>query len=287
MKKSKLQRIKSELKAAGVTSYGMSKLSIKEIPNILHDNETIGGVVYGQVGGGNTAVLLATNKRVLYIDRRMMFMTTDELTYDVVSGIKVTSAAPFTSVSLHTRIRDYTIRFANAKCARIFTEYIEKRRIEAQSPDDAPHRTSAVPQPAFKEQGNEAVQFLRNNEIAVLSTVDQTGNVHGSVVYYFPDAKNDIYFMTKTGTNKSTDVIVHGQTALTIHEPGTLKTLQIQGIAEMETDPQIKSWVFDQAVKPRSYKEGTHLPPVTKLKKGSFVIIRIHPTHIKYSDYTK
>ena len=50
----------------------------------------------------------------------------DELTYDVVSGINITTAL-FSSVTLHSRINDYQVRFTNTKCASIFTEYVEER----------------------------------------------------------------------------------------------------------------------------------------------------------------
>ncbi|CAN5431029.1 hypothetical protein BH10PAT3_BH10PAT3_0620 [soil metagenome] len=74
---------------------------------------------------------------------------------------------------------------------------------------------------------------------------------------------------------------------MTIHEPGTLQTLQINGTAEVETEQKIKDSVFARMVKPRAYNDGTHLPPVTKLQEGSFMIIRVSPSFMSYHDYAK
>lgn len=100
-----ISRVRQELKAVGVTRHGLAKPESKELPRVLHDDEHIGGVIYGQIGSGNSAMLVATDRRVIYLDHRALFMTTDEMTYDVVSGVRSTTAGPFTAIILHTRIK--------------------------------------------------------------------------------------------------------------------------------------------------------------------------------------
>lgn len=284
-----LTRIKEELIKAGVTRYGLAKAESKELPKIIHENEHIGGVVYGQIGGGSSAMLVATDHRIIFVDHKPLFMTTDELTYDVVSGIKSTKAGPFTSVILHTRVNDYVMRYVNAKCASIFVSYIESRRLEGGKYDQP---TGRFEQDAWKPSfhnisDKEALTFLKEHDLAVLSTVDRTGNVHGAVVYYLVDENNLIYILTKSGTGKGRNVYANGQVALTIHEVGTLQTLQIQGTASVETEQSIKDTVFNQLIKLRTYQGEKHLPPVTKLSEGAFMVIRIKPDILSYHDYSK
>ena len=95
------------------------KSESRYLPHIIHDDEHIMGVVYGQYSGGS-AMLIATDHRVIFLDRKPLFTTMDELTYDVVSGIKLDRSGLFVSVVLHTKIANYTIRYANAKCANKF-----------------------------------------------------------------------------------------------------------------------------------------------------------------------
>ena len=130
------QRVKQELKAVGVTRFGFMKFAINYLPKIIHKDEHIHGVVYGRYGektGSLTLVegmLVATDHRIIFVDHKPGYTSTDEITYEVVSGIK-TNKAFFSAVTLHTRIGDYTIGFANSRCAAKFTRYVEKRRLES------------------------------------------------------------------------------------------------------------------------------------------------------------
>lgn len=290
MNKEKAARIREELKAAGMTRYGLTKMATRELPRVIHDDEHIGGVIYGKVGGASSAMLVATDKRVIYIDRRAMFTATDELTYDVVSGIKVTSSGPVTSVLLHTRVNEYSLHYVNPKCAQIFTSYIEKKRLEGGSYNEVTGRHSSKsqePSGFVNILDKASIDFLRSNDLAVLSTVDRNGNVHGSAVYYLVDKDNQVFVLTKSGTNKAKDVYAHNQVALTIFNEKSAQTLQIQGLAEFETSKRTKDLVIAQIEKPRQYNNEFHMPPVVKIQAGEYVIIRISPTEAKFTDYAK
>lgn len=282
-----IRRVIEELKSVGVTRHGLAKAESRQLPSILHHDEHIGGVIYGRIEGGSSAMLLATDHRIIFLNKRPLFSTTDELTYDVVSGVKSNTAGPFTSVVLHTRITDYTFRYVNSNCAKIFIKYIEKKRLEKGTYNQASGRhEEETSVPAFQTITDEkAAKFLKEHDLAVLSTVDRTGNVHGAVIYYLVDQNNLIYILTKSDTGKGRNVYAHSQVAMTVHEPGTLKTLQIQGTAEIETDQKVKDSVFARMVKPRIYKGETYLPPVTKLQEGSFMVIRIKTSSMNYHDY--
>jgi general stress protein 26 len=287
------KRIRDELKAVGVGSIGLLTPESKGLARILHPDEHIGGVVYGLYSGG-LAWLIATDQRVIFLDRKPFYTSTDELTYDVVSGVVSTRAGLFVAIVLRTRINTYSIRFVNPKSARIFVDYIETRRLEGGHYDHATFRHTPAdkppppPPPVFQNTSDEALNFLKAHDLAVLSTVDRTGNVHGAVVYYLVDQNNNfVYILTKSGTGKGRNVYAHGQVALTVHEAGTVQTVQLQGFAEVETDQATKDSIFAQIVKPRPYRGEMQLPPVTKLHEGAFMVIKIAPTFISLHDYAK
>jgi general stress protein 26 len=283
------QRIINELKSVGMTRHGLAKPESRELPMILHEDEHIRGVIYGRSESNDSAMLVATDRRVLFLDNQFLFKTIDELSYDVVSGISSSIAGPFTSITLHTRVTDYTLRYVNAKCARIFIKYIEAKRLEdktdGQQDSPAERATIAVTTHSPIDETTEAL--LKGQNIAVLSTVDRTGNVHGAVIHYVVDQNYIMYILTKSGTGKGRNIYSHEQVAVTIHEPGTLKTLQMQGIARIETDQMVRDNVFLQLTQPRNYKDGINPPPVTQLHNGSFMVIRVIPTIISYHDYAK
>lgn len=129
------RRVFKELRAAGVTEYGMRKFAIKYLPNIIQPDEQIMAVVYGRYhdkGNGavlNAGVLVATDKRIVFLDYKPGFKSTDDITYEVVSGVNSTWAI-FSSVTLYTTMGDYKISYANAKCAKKFVDYVAKRCLE-------------------------------------------------------------------------------------------------------------------------------------------------------------
>lgn len=79
------KRVKAELIKAGVTTYGLMKAESRHLPEHVHEDEHIGGVVYGRYEGGS-GMIVATDKRVLFLDYKPFYKSTDEIHYDVVSG---------------------------------------------------------------------------------------------------------------------------------------------------------------------------------------------------------
>lgn len=275
-------RIRKELLAAGITSHGLRKGEVQVLPDILHADEHIGGVVYGRYTNG-LGMLVATNRRVIFLDKRLLFTSNEEVTYDVVSGIKMSTAGLVSSLVLHTRVKDFTLRYVNQKCANMFKKYIETRRLEG----PAAETTTELPKLSLPFLTPEAITFLQSQEIAVLSSADKAGVVYGAVVYYVTDEQHRIYSLTKADTTKARNIIAHNRVALTIFDAVNDQTLQLQGTAKIETDEKIKRHIFDQIMKPHKYSRGYKLPPVAWIDAGMFVIVTVTPTSGNYSDFSK
>jgi general stress protein 26 len=286
------KRIIAELKAAGMTSYGTVKMETNKLPSYIHQDEHIGGVVYGRTTGQKvgSAMLVATDKRIIFLDVKPFFVTFDEVSYDVVSGVKKSSAGPFASVTLHTRVRDYGLRYVNKLCAEKFVHFIETH-IELHNSDDLKNVPNEVWKSTIREQklvapDHNAMGLIGSQNIATLSTVDNEGNVHGAVIHYLY-LDEQFYFVTKSETTKARHIALHNQVALTIHEQNSLQTVQISGIAEKERSTEIISEVFKSISTPKNYAEGNHFAPIVSMKKGDYVVFRVSPTTIKYHDFSK
>lgn len=280
------RRIRQELKQSGVTAYGLHKFATRYLPHILHEGEHVNGAVYGRYTAGTgmlnweEGMLVATERRIIFLDRKPGYETTDELTYDVVSGVQKSYAWPFASITLHTRLGDYTIRFANKRCIDAFMHYVEKRRLESVNGNGQP----STNKPLTIDQ--KMSTFLNDNDTLVLSTVDRAGNAYGAVVHYFFHG-NTIYILTKTETQKMHNILAHRQVALTLCNYATLQTLQLQGVAEIEPRQFVKDKVFAIMSKPRVYGEHMEYPPVTGLTNGSYIIVRIYPYKARFSEFGK
>ncbi len=286
------KRILSELKAAGMTSYGALKMETDKLPRFIHEDEHIGGVVYGRTTGQKvgSAMLVATDKRIIFLDAKPFFVTFDEVSYDVVAGVRDTNAGPFAGIILHTRVRDYGLRYVNKVCAERFVKFIETH-IELHEKVE----TNNVPNEVWKSTSREqklvypdhnALGLIGSQTIATLSTVDREGNAHGATIHYVY-LDEQFFFVTKSETEKSQHIALHGQVALTINESGSLQTVQISGIADKEENSEIIAEVFKFISSPKNYKEGNHFAPIVSMKKGDYVVIRVSPTTIQYHDFSK
>jgi hypothetical protein len=124
------QALKDHLKLLGADWYDLLLPETHYLHKLVSPAERIVGVVYGRykrehshlVGRG---VLVATDQRVLLVDKKPMFLSCDEIIYRVISGVTYSKAGPAGTVTLHTRMGDIYLRTLNHKCARIFVQAIE------------------------------------------------------------------------------------------------------------------------------------------------------------------
>ncbi|MGZ6005411.1 MAG: PH domain-containing protein [Candidatus Saccharimonadales bacterium] len=134
--KSKLKRVRNELKAAGMTSYGLNKFNARYLPKIILDNEHIQSVIYGRYTEGAgflnfvDRMVVATDERVISINHKPGYTDIDEFTYDIIDGVEESTAGPFAAVTLNTKVSHFTIRFVNKKCAQNFVNFVEGRRVD-------------------------------------------------------------------------------------------------------------------------------------------------------------
>lgn len=132
-------KIGQELRQAGVSRYGMLKFNAHYLHRIIHPDEHIKAVVYGHYGTeliGTEGMLVATDRRVVFLDHKPGYTNMEEFSYDVISGVRFAQAGVFTSVTLHTKLGSFTIKYANANCARRFVSCIGTRRVELSNLDN-------------------------------------------------------------------------------------------------------------------------------------------------------
>lgn len=271
-----------------MTAYGQFKLSSRHLPKIIEEDEHIKGVVYGHCGIG-LAMLISTDKRVVYLERRPMFTSMDDIGYDMVAGVKYVDAGILPSVTLYTRMGDYTLTYINPTCAGRFERYIESRIEHLAGLESAlpPEPVSEMPVKKAPVLSTEARDFLSKHEVGVLSTTDRTGDVRGTTIYYALGGDEKIYMITKGDTAKSHNMLANHQVALTVFDADEAKTAQIQGYAEIEADLATKQAIFKQLIRPRKYGDETRMPPIAELDAGGFISFRITPVSVSYTDYMR
>ena len=125
------ERIYNELRNMGAVRYDLLLPETHTLPIIIQPKEHVTGVVYGrytmtsngQVGRG---ALVATDKRLLLVDKKFLFLRCDEFGFGSVSGITFSRVGYIGTVVLHTRLGDIQLRTLNFACAKHFVESVEK-----------------------------------------------------------------------------------------------------------------------------------------------------------------
>lgn len=127
-------RILAALKAVGAGSYNMLLPETHSMYLVIHPFEQITGVVYGRykqdrqglqpiTGRG---VLVATDKRIVFVDKKPLFIRSIEISYMVVAGIAYSRVGLIGTVTLYNKTGDIRIRTFNQTCAYHFVEAVEE-----------------------------------------------------------------------------------------------------------------------------------------------------------------
>lgn len=122
-------RVIEELKLHGASWYGQTMMEARYLPRIIHPDEHLEGVVYGWQEVG-IVMLVATDRRILFIDKKPLYARDDEISYASVRGVSHAHKLFVITVTLHTQVDDFVVNTFNAKCVTNFVKSIERHSLE-------------------------------------------------------------------------------------------------------------------------------------------------------------
>lgn len=133
-----LAEIKQALKTVGADTYDLLLPETYALVNLLQVDEYIAAIVYGkyrQMKSENEIItgrgaLIITDKRVMLVDKKPLFLRYDEVPFQVVIGVTYSRIGLAGTIVLHSRIGDITIRTFNHTCATIFVAAVEAKLFE-------------------------------------------------------------------------------------------------------------------------------------------------------------
>lgn len=127
--KQKRRYVYNRLRELGLDFIELSRSEANYLPSVLHDDEFIGGVIVGRSEPGHI-MIVATDKRVIVLDCKLMFNNAEDVSYVVVAGVTVSNVGLLHRVTLHTRLGDFKVLTIYAKASRLFRDYIDQRCLE-------------------------------------------------------------------------------------------------------------------------------------------------------------
>lgn len=132
---------------------------------------------------------------------------------------------------------------------------------------------------------NSIVNFIKNNPLSVISTVDPNNKANGASMYIVSDDKLNAYFLTKTNTRKYQNIMNNPSVAFTSHLESGLTTLQMIGdaapINPAEDDNQ-KIYALFEGIREKIVNYSL---PISKLNAGEYVIFKVNVDHALLTEY--
>jgi hypothetical protein len=125
--------IEEQLKRVGCNFRFWGRSEIRELANILLPDEIISGCVNGRYEGG-FALLCVTNLRMLLVDRKPMFLTLEDIRFDMIAEIDFSSRLLDSTIRVITPNRTLIFNtWSNARL-RMMLNYIQQRVMEIRQP---------------------------------------------------------------------------------------------------------------------------------------------------------
>ena len=124
-----LQEVERQLRQIGVAFRFWGRAEMHELPKVLIPGEQIQVCINGRYEGG-FAMLCATDQRLLLIDKKPMYLTLEDIRYDMVSEVDFSHR--MVDATIHVCTPTKTLRFTAIKRVELrkMTGYLQHRVLE-------------------------------------------------------------------------------------------------------------------------------------------------------------
>lgn len=127
--------------------------------------------------------------------------------------------------------------------------------------------------------------FLKQHPMGILSTVSETGHPWGSAIYFVADEQFNFYFVTRAETFKYKNIQHKAVAALTIADASSQTTVQVAGEISTVPSDQIIDIAFNKLEKIKPKDDQNWIPPIYKVHKGDYMVLKLAPTKLQYANY--
>ena len=120
------QTVRQQLDKIGARVSLICSAEVAELPKILVETEEIQHFVVGQYSGG-FAVMVATNLRLLLVDKKLLFLNVEDIRYDMIAELDY--GHQFIGATIHIRSFSKDLKFQSFHKAllREFTNFVQQK----------------------------------------------------------------------------------------------------------------------------------------------------------------
>ena len=173
-----LEEIKIQIQRLDGVSRLLGRREIRELPNILWEDEIVEKIVQGLYENGQ-GILVATNKRLLFVDKGLIYgLRIEDFPYDKITSIQYETGLLFGKIKIFASGNKADIEQVDKKQARDFAEYVRARisgaKEHASIPKNKPAYDDVITQlerlAKLKAQGVISDEELLSQKKKLLST---------------------------------------------------------------------------------------------------------------------
>jgi len=156
-----LKEVEQKLAELGHHNRYLARAEVYELPHILSDNEEILAVVTGYYQNG-FALLVATNYRMLLIDKKPFFLNMEDTRYDMISEVDYSNHLLDAAISIRTINKTMVFKSIRQRKLRMICNFIQQKVMELRQhqnlmndqPGNNGMQYEAIPQPSMSTVGS-------------------------------------------------------------------------------------------------------------------------------------
>jgi uncharacterized pyridoxamine 5'-phosphate oxidase family protein len=137
-----------------------------------------------------------------------------------------------------------------------------------------------------KSEKKQVLQFLQENHLAVLATVNPDDTPATATIYYVADKKGVISFITKNKTTKYSNLLRNNAVSLTVVDEPHQRSATVAGRVTLLEDSKQVDETVRKLLGMAQGRTGTQ-SPIAKLTKGDFVAFQLKPGFLSFADYSQ
>jgi hypothetical protein len=132
-----LEEIREQIAHLNGASRVLGRKEIKQLPNILWEDEQVEQIVQGSYNDG-LGVLVATNKRLVFVDKGIVGLRVEDFPYDRISSIEYSTGLLGGKLTFFASGNRAEIKHVAKDQCRNFAEYVRARSTAPSSHASAP-----------------------------------------------------------------------------------------------------------------------------------------------------
>lgn len=121
-----LDEVQKQIKNKRSLGKFLSRREVKELPSILWEDESVESIIQGTYNNGN-GILVATNKRLIFVDKGFVKLKVEDFPYDKISTIQYETGMLLGKMSVFTSGNRAEIKNLVKQETKPFAEYVRAR----------------------------------------------------------------------------------------------------------------------------------------------------------------